>query len=186
MSTIWAFGDSFTKHYRTEYIEWKGYEIKQWPELLADKLGYDVVNYGQGGASNYHIFQKICELAYNFEEGDIVIVGWGLVSKFRVIQDNQFFDVHPTDPRPEFTFFQKDRLHVKWAEEVVCWEKMIGALADAKKFTFMSWSFEEPLLGGFTNEGFENINTETNNEVSDNHLSEKGHQDLANYFWTLI
>lgn len=186
MSTIWVFGDSFTKHDRQEYIDWKGYQIKQWPELLGEKLSFDVVNLGQGGVSNYHIFQKVCELAFNFVPGDIVIIGWGLVSKFRVIQDDNFFDVHPTDPRPEFTFFQKDRLHVKWAEEVKCWENMVRAYAEAKNFTLITWSFEEPLLDDKRYYNFESISQETNNEISDNHLSEKGHLDLADYFWTSL
>jgi hypothetical protein len=186
MANIWTFGDSFTKHNRKEYIDWKGREPQQWPNYLANKLDLGLYNLGQGGLSNYGIFVKVCDNSDLFETNDIVIIGWGLLSKFRIIQDNNFFDVHPNDSRTEFAYYQDNRKHNKWVDEIKSWENLLGALGHAKNFTIITWSFEEPLLDDRRYFEFETISEETNNEINDDHLSEKGHNDLAEYFITLL
>ena len=186
MAKLWTFGDSFTKHENGEYLKWKSTEALQWPKMLSNNLGYELCNFGQQGSSNYDIFQKICLCSQLFEQGDLVIIGWGLLGKFRVIQNNEFFDVHPSDPRSEFAFTQKDRKHIKWVEEVISWEHILGALSDAKNFTLISWSFEEPLLDDRRYFDFETISQETNNIIKDNHLSENGHRQLVDYFLSLL
>jgi len=56
---------------------------KSWPILLSKFLGYDLKNYGMGGASNYQIFENICKCSDVFDKGDIVIVGWTHFVRFR-------------------------------------------------------------------------------------------------------
>jgi len=94
MDTLWAFGDSFTesyvapkgasKHWRTDYINWKGYETKVYPEFVAEKLNLNLVNKSVGGCDNSYIFEEFCKVAPQIQKDDIVIFGWTDVHRFRL------------------------------------------------------------------------------------------------------
>jgi hypothetical protein len=45
-----------------------------WPQLLADKLNYECLNYGEFGFSNLAILDRI--LNFDFKHGDIICVLW--------------------------------------------------------------------------------------------------------------
>lgn len=92
MSTIHAFGDSYTEgqHYDLTYppfIEWKnlrgGNLPLGWVDILGKKLDMETINHGIGGNSNTQIFQDVCEHAHMFKKGDIVFVNWTYRDRFR-------------------------------------------------------------------------------------------------------
>ena len=67
---IFCFGCSFT-----EYI------MPTWADILKlrfENTNTEVYNFGQGGAGNYYIFNRIVEksLEYNFTKDDLILIQW--------------------------------------------------------------------------------------------------------------
>lgn len=100
MGTLFTFGCSYTEDFerviettknsdfipaQRRYVEkYLGGRIpKSWPQLLSEKLGFELKNYGVGGMCNYQIFEEICEHSDEFKNDDIVIVGWTHITRFR-------------------------------------------------------------------------------------------------------
>lgn len=100
MGTLFTFGCSYTEDFervvettknsnfipaQRRYIEKHlgGRIPKSWPQLLSEKLGFELKNYGVGGMCNYQIFEEICEHSDEFKNDDIVIVGWTHITRFR-------------------------------------------------------------------------------------------------------
>jgi hypothetical protein len=61
-----------------------------WPHLLADKLGIECVNLGQGGNSSKFVFQMIRE--FDFQETDIVVIQWPQPERHVIWQDGMKVD----------------------------------------------------------------------------------------------
>ena len=61
-----------------------------WPHLLADKLGVECVNLGQGGNSSKFVFQMIRE--FDFQETDIVVIQWPQPERHVIWQDGMKVD----------------------------------------------------------------------------------------------
>ncbi len=96
MSKILIFGDSFSCEYdrmSIEYVKWKGYVPKNFPELLSDKLNLKYFNFAQGGFDNYTIFHSIINNIKIIEEDDIVIIGWSLIERFRLVNDKNWISI---------------------------------------------------------------------------------------------
>jgi hypothetical protein len=107
MKTLWVFGDSFTEGYknfvirhpnghdiewRNKYINWKGYVPKVFSEILAEKLNIKFINKGIGGADNYTIFDSIIQSLEHIKNGDIVIIGWSTLSRYRLANNQNEFE----------------------------------------------------------------------------------------------
>lgn len=171
MKTLWVFGDSFSTNFdydnlhdnHKKYMEIMGVnEIKTWPILLAEKLKCQLKNLSKGGDSNYQTFQTICDNCHEIKEGDIVIVGWGLITKFRISYNNQFVNVHPNGGVKDYGTLSKETIQEildnrlknfrysgkrdRYAEEVNMWEKVIHTLSKNKKFDVYFWNSEEERL----------------------------------------
>lgn len=171
MKTLWIFGDSFSTNFNysnlhdnhKKYMEYIGVnEIKTWSILLADKLGCELKNLARGGESNYQIFQDICDNCHHIKEGDIVIVGWGLITKFRISYKNKFVNIHPQGGIKDYGSLSKETIQEildnrlknfrydnkrdRYAEEVNMWEKVVSVLSKNKKFDVYFWNSEEERL----------------------------------------
>jgi hypothetical protein len=171
MKTLWIFGDSFSTNFdynnlhdnHRRYLEIMGTnEFKTWPIILAEKLGYELKNLAKGGDSNYQTFQTICDNCHEIKENDIVIVGWGLITKFRISYDNQFVNIHPQGGIKDYGTLSKETIQEildnrlknfryankrdRYAEEVYLWEKVISVLAKNKNFKVYFWNSEEDRL----------------------------------------
>jgi hypothetical protein len=171
MKTLWIFGDSFSTNFEysnlhdnhKKYMEYMGVnEIKTWPILLADKLGCELKNLAKGGDSNYQIFQDFCDNCHNIKEKDIVIIGWGLITKFRISYNNQFVNIHPHGGVKDYGNLSKETIQEildnrlknfryankrdRYAEEVNMWEKVISVLSRNKNFDVYFWNSEEERL----------------------------------------
>jgi len=175
-------------HWAINYVKWKGYIPKTYGELISDKLNLNLINYSKSGTNNQFIFQKICETFKKIKEDDVVIVQWTNVIRFRLVNDknewvefyygnddylkklNQFENIS----KQTITEIFVNRMNPKYLEEIKTWELIIKQVLNKNKLLF--WSpFEEfnsyHLL--------ERIETETNGEIHDIHISENGHKDLS-------
>ena len=197
MKTLWIFGDSFSTRFdhnnlhdnHRRYMEIMGIsEIKTWSDSLAEKLGRELKNLARGGDSNYQTFQNICDNCYEIKEDDIVIVGWGLITKFRISYNNQFVNIHPQGEIKDYGSLSKETIQEildnrlkdlrysgkrdRYAEEVNMWEKVISVLAKNKKFEVYFWSSEEERL----------INCEPNKHKNkSNYLYKDSKEPLIHY-----
>lgn len=167
MNTLWIFGDSFSIEYvdnlhenHKRYMQLKNInEITTWPKFLGDKLNYQVKNLAKGGTSNYEIFQNFCDNSDVICENDIVIIGWALVSKFRISYNNKFENIG-NEINGSINMVSKETLiqiqenrkktydnkRDRWAEEVYLWENSIRTLSKLKNFKTYFWTAEEPRL----------------------------------------
>jgi hypothetical protein len=171
MNNLWIFGDSFctTCHPNQRSDNMKGYlssveinEIDSWSELLSKKLNLNLINLAKGGNSNYQIFQDFCDYCHLIKENDIVIIGWGLIQKFRISENNKFLNINSGNNRSyvgvskstidsilknrsKYTVIDDTRID-RWAFEVYGWETSIQVLSRNKKFKVFFWSTEEPRL----------------------------------------
>lgn len=167
MNTLWIFGDSFSSDfdYKNLHENHKSYmdifnieHIPVWASVLGEKLGYDVKNLAKGGNSNYQIFQDYCDSCHLIQPNDIVIVGWGLIDKFRISQNNKVVNIHPNNTRDYENMSKstldemiKNRQEVYngidiWAGEINGWENGMDTLSKNKGYQIYFWSTEEDRL----------------------------------------
>lgn len=108
---IYLFGDSHTQTFKShnystnkwsiDYTNHIGYTPKNYSDFLCEYYGVEVINNGQGGSSNYTIFDKFIEVYNIIEPKDIVIFGWTSEGRFRIANEvNDFVDVIPFNPHP--------------------------------------------------------------------------------------
>jgi hypothetical protein len=204
MKTLWTFGDSFTSDYDIyspensnvkQYLKLKGVDtLSAWPNVLGELLGTKVKNLAKGGNSNYQIFQDFCDNSDNFNEDDIVIVCWALLTKFRTVTYNQFMNQYP-NKGSYWNNVIEDRESIIWAEEVYSWEKLMINYSKSKKFKLYFWCGEEKKLiknkqittiQHLQNLGCQSMGDETNNIIGDSHFGIEGHKQVANVFYNLI
>lgn len=167
MNTLWIFGDSFSSDfdYKNLHGNHKSYmdifnieHIPVWASVLGEKLEYDVKNLAKGGSSNYQIFQDYCDSCHLIQPNDIVIVGWGLIDKFRISQNNKVVNIHPNNTRDYENMSKstldemiKNRQEVYngidvWAGEINGWENAMDTLSKNKGYEIYFWSSEEDRL----------------------------------------
>ena len=193
MNTLWIFGDSFSSDFdynnlhenHISYMKITGVsDIPLWATILAEKLGYDIKNLAKGGSSNYQIFQDYCDSCHLIQPNDIVIVGWGLIDKFRISEKNKVINVHPNNTR-DYENISKSTLDeiVKnrgeiyngvdvWAGEVYGWERAMDTLSKNKGYHIYFWSTEEDRLIYKENE---------EHKKSKNYLCLESKQSLIHY-----
>lgn len=108
---LYVFGDSHTQSFESHqsansewavgYIKHLGYCPKNYPDIISDYYEIEVINMGQGGTSNYTIFDNFIESYHLIEPKDIVIFGWTSEGRFRIANEvNGFVDVIPFNPHP--------------------------------------------------------------------------------------
>jgi len=221
MRKLWTFGDSYTAEYEyhhndtyTKYKEIKGYEIKTWPKVLSEKLGMFLENKGKRGSSNYDIFECFIQNFGNISENDFVIIGWGLLSKFRFAEDGRFITIHPDTQVDFFKTIIKNRENEVWQSEIHNWMKLITNICHLKNVKHYFWSSEDPklfysqdsksrygcdknkkilcneantgLVFDLISKGIETIEKDTQGLISDCHLGKNGHVYLADLFYNQI
>lgn len=204
MNTLWTFGDSFTADYDVnspfdsnvnQFLRFKNENIlESWPNILSKKMEYDVKNLAKGGNSNYQIFQDFCDSSDHINEGDVVIVCWGLLTKFRTVMNNQFINQYPNKGWLWDNVIE-DREAVKWADEVYSWEKLMINYSKSKKFKLYFWCGEENNLSQnkqittiqqLRSMGCTNMSDESGDTIMDSHFGIEGHKQIAEIFYKLI
>jgi len=175
MSTLWTFGCSFTGEYHplafsngkpnnyTKFKEYRGGELPEvWPHRLAKLLNLDCKNLGMGGAANAQIFLEFCNYCNEFNQDDIVVVGWTQLARF-IIPENfysescGFTPVHPSG----FHHFNKEQNGISnetlgemiveksnplWATVIYDWQDLMVDFAKSKKFHIFFWSSDSKII----------------------------------------
>ena len=223
MKTLITFGCSYTVDFENNqipnYIQYKKYRNgswpKSWPTLLSNKLNYNLKNYGIGGSSNDTIFDTFIKNLNELKKGDIVIVGWTFLFRFKWLNEitNNWEDILSNDlltnkmiTKSTATEILVNRSNPKWADDVLLKKEIINKLSELIGFEVYYWHADTniPILfnksylcsndlkedvGIFNiikNLGGETIYEETNGLIEDNHLGERGHQIQSDLFYEHI
>ena len=202
---IWVFGDSFSTQFQNKtiggwvkrYIEWKGYIPKTFGDMLSEELGLEVIHKGRGGSDNDSIFEAVYCAAPNIQKGDIVIIGWSHVLRFRLVDKAGNF----SPIIPNFTSLAKnafDFISPNTIDEIIVNRNLPMYYTELhNRVLFLNWLFEDmkliqwtPFYGKETklygSQFINIISRETNNEVIDGHYSEIGHRELTDTFIKFI
>ena len=196
MATVWAFGDSLTERFNPkyewskQYINWKGYHPKVYGNFVSEMIGYDLQNLGKAGCDNYTIFETFCKTYPLIKDGDVVIIGWTFVGRFRfVADDGKWVTLNPnyTNYLDNLNFISKNtineifvnRSHQKYIDEVNNWISFINSACLNKKIIHWDTVKGNGELNTHHFFEMEKIVVETNGKVNDLHFSENGHQQMA-------
>jgi hypothetical protein len=93
-NNLWIFGDSYsdvnyeTVPYREWYNSFMGYETEHFSKIISEKLNLNIINLAVGGSDNDSIFEKIIDNIDNFKEGDLILVNWSTITRFRLTSIN--------------------------------------------------------------------------------------------------
>ena len=209
MKKLWVFGcsisdlydsDSSAKHWLSqEYINWKGYVPKTHTQIIAETLEYELINKAVSANSNLQIFQDFCDNIENISNDDFVIIQWSDSNRTRFVNDEnewvqfifqtkwiqyklkKFTHIHYNTINETLT----NRLHTKYFDEILSWEKLIKFSFDSSKL--LIWRpFEYVMETKSIFKSIECIKDETNNEIYDAHFSEKGQVQTANILLDII
>lgn len=100
MNTLWTFGDSFTAghgckfdasgafsnsletYYKKLYDDYIDINKKIWPEIVADTLSFELLNYGKNGMTNESIADSILKHLPSIQKNDIVILQTSTLGRF--------------------------------------------------------------------------------------------------------
>jgi hypothetical protein len=206
MKKLWVFGcsisdlyDSETSKYywSEEYLEWKGYTPKHHTQIIADELGYELINCAVSAANNYQIFQDFCDRVDEISNDDYVIIQWTEPNRFRLVNDNDEwtgFAFHSKWTRFKLKKFQfiafetiqqvlTNRLSSKYREEINSWEKLIKL----KSNNLLVWKpFDKLINNGKIVNSIETIRSETGGKIDDLHFSEDGQVILSKILLDMI
>jgi hypothetical protein len=218
VNKLWIFGDNNsavfgkTKERRFKYYkEYRGGVFpKSWSELLSKELNLELKNMAVFGQSNYDIFDMFCKCAEQIQKDDVVIIGWGYVQRFRLVDEttNSFITIRPNQFKSEHinnvallngidinvvNSILSNRTNTEWVNEIYNWENLINLLSKYIGFKIVYWTFDISLNKSYyisTNNfrtdllemGAEDITLETNEILVDENFGEKGHLIQFQYF----
>lgn len=199
---IWIFGDSYSTSFSNpttlnfwakDYISWKGYIPKTFGEIISEELDTEITFLSESSVDNDTIFELICENAPLINEGDIIIIGWSSVLRFRISNDlNEWVRVMPTNI-DKLNILSKQTLN----DVLINRSLPIYKEEYRKRRDFINWIFKNNAVIHWTPfvDQFDfilgyidvtTIKTETNGKINDGHYSEMGHRQLAKNFMDLI
>jgi hypothetical protein len=196
MATVWTFGDSLTERFNpkyewsNKYINWKGYQPKVYGNFVSELLNYDLQNLGKAGCDNYTILQTFCNTYPLIKDGDVVIIGWTFVGRFRCVSDTgDWVTLNPnyTNYLDNLNFISKNtideifvnRTNYNYIEEVNSWISFINSACVNKKIIHWDTVKGDGELNTHHFFEMEKIAAETNGEINDLHFSENGHQQIG-------
>jgi hypothetical protein len=164
MGKLFLFGCSYTAEYSfdlglnhaySDYYKFRGGNFPPtWGQVLASKLNLDLVNYGKGGNGNDQIFQDICKHSSEFKSGDIVIIEWSYIARFRMahFEGNKWCNFGPVDN--SYEIIDKDtvnnilvnRTHELYIEQIYDFQNIIESLSKALGFRLYFWSADYQII----------------------------------------
>lgn len=198
MSKLWIFGDSFSETFKREdggvyldwkkrYVEFKGYEPKVFGDIVAEKLNLELVNTNLKGfaSDNATILSRIIEHCDEVNDGDVISVGWTETVRTRIVdfRGNHWAVIAPSHPIIDYPDMSErtlqeigvNRTHPQYHNELCDWVKLVNRLFKNNKV--IQWTWTQPRIMRFNS-----ITEDTNGLLNDNHWSEKGHQQFAEWF----
>jgi len=193
---VWIFGDSFSapfdgsNKWSSDYIKWKGYKPKTFGDIIAEKLGVGAMNIAKNGTCNDSIHESICENINEVREGDIIIIGWSNIRRFRLANKSGKWE------NVLWSGLYKTLENLQDISEETVEQIFINRTSPLyndefmKRINFLNWAFRNNIILHWTPfpeqfemvQGFldiESIQMETGGEVQDTHYSELGHRQVA-------
>ena len=160
MGKLFTFGCSYTAEFADgdyiNYRKWRGGKYpKTWVNHLADKLEIPFTNYGQSASSNSKILSQFCKHSSEIEKGDIVIIEWSYMSRFRWVNfatngwsdfGAGWFGGNEMMEKVTFNEIIHNRSHKRYVEELYDYEMLIDSYAKAKDFKVFYWSCDENVI----------------------------------------
>jgi hypothetical protein len=156
MSTLFTFGCSYTEDFEDNNIlNYKNYKKfrggnfpESWPTILAKKLNFKVKNFGEGASGNNQIFNKFCTQIKNIKKGDIVIIEWSYMTRYRWVSmiSNRWMSLGvgmvnsvdlSEDTHQEICI---NRTHQLYIDEIYDYMKVIDYLSELVGFGLYYWS----------------------------------------------
>ena len=189
-NTIWTFGDSFThgngclvnEIYPTQYK--KSDEDKIWPEIVADKLNFQLKNMGAGLFSNDKIIDSIIENYKYIHKKDLVIIGNTFYSRFDIPYEGKLITLSTVNLPKNSNKLLNDIIVIM--DDVLLKNRQlkrisfIKSLLETKGVTCIIWEVEKEWMD------YENIQYASSDKIIDLHWSYKGHLDFSNYILNKI
>ena len=225
-NTLYTFGCSFTAYYNNhenyiKYKEYKGGEFpKHWTELLSNKLNLKLNNFGYSGMGNDQIFQLIANNSNLYVPGDVIVVGWSFINRFKWASDNSNvwrrmgfgligYDNEKFISESTLNEILVNRSNELYIDDIRNYEKLLDLFANKSQIKIYYWSFDGCVINNKTQQnknfishselkddnslmdyifecGGEDITMETNSEIDDHHLGEKGHKIQSELFYDYI
>lgn len=197
MNKLFVFGDSFSEKWddSSPYSGWKGYTPKVYSEIISERLGIEQFNYAQSGWSNYDIFQSVCKNIDKISDGDIVIIGWSGLSRFRLANPKfgNWLQFQPnswklnkeanllwegiSESTIDEILYNRSNFEL-YKEEIRDYVKLLSKTFEKNIFVNFTWSVWDWELKEIP---YQTIRTESNGEIDDWHWSEKGHLDFSDW-----
>ncbi len=180
MAILHLFGDSYSQGHKLDthyppYQSWKNFlkgELPPtWGELLSEKLKMTLSVRAVAGMSNHEIFMTFCKHCRDFSKGDIVMINWTYMPRFRgasTERDNDGGIILNTRSKPipmwkrlggginphDIVHIDKNTLRDivlnrtddLYLEEIYDYETLIEDYANAKGFDLYFWSAENSLI----------------------------------------
>lgn len=210
MKKIFVFGDSFSasfkpkedeliENFRHHYIKWLGYTPKCYGEFMSEKLNIELVNKSVGGYCNSDIFESICSISDIIKNGDIIIIGWTKIERFRLaridddtwwINFNSFFNEGDYDAGKSILIGKQtmneilvNRTNSQYKTELFNWIKLINITFKNNKIFHWSWDTDinQNDIISKPVKNIKQIRDVTNYEVNDRHWEEGSHKTFALY-----
>jgi len=184
---IYIIGDSFSedtqsKHrtnYIDRYIEYKGRDIKFYPNLLSEYFNQPITNLSIGGVCNESILIEFMKIYPLLKSNDLIVFGWTDLSRFSTISSNGEWSSNIKDnsllSKQTLDEVRVMRTHDLFKKRLLDIIDFIDIIIP-KDITIIhwTWSFGNPWTSPYT------IKYETNGEIDDYHYSELGHSHLFN------
>lgn len=174
MSKLWTFGDSFTfghgckkiddnefSNYNLTYSDYINNTKSIWPEYVAEKLNFELLNYGTNGLSNDYILDNVLKQFLNFKKEDIIIIQTS------------------TSARYDFPFSKKKRLMGGWHKEE-CDEIYDDSNSSPN---FLKTIFSTNIINRYEDGGETTLLHSTSGDNTDNlKLTKNKYETIRNFF----
>jgi hypothetical protein len=169
--TLWTFGCSFTESLKsmerrdketspnnsfTQYKKFLGGELPpSWPDILSNKLNYNLENKGFGGSSNYSIFHTFIKNIDKIKKDDLIIFQWSSILRFRLIEENKFIDILPNEhhvigfSKITLDEFLVNRDNNLWVSEIEDYTKILINYCKLKNIQILFWTHDSKILTYF-------------------------------------
>lgn len=167
--TLYAYGCSFTEDVATFYNDLDNNDFRvnyvnnfndgvcypPYSKILASKLDYNLINISASGNSNQQILSDFFSNVSNYKEGDVVIIQWSIMYRFRwptnngwqkVISymiDNFMSKIIPINVCKEILVSRGSELY---RNELYDTMKFIDDYSNLKKIKIFYWTIDHDLI----------------------------------------
>jgi hypothetical protein len=191
---IYAFGDSYTKGHgclenEEFYNKYKHDESdKIWCDIVSEKLGMELINFGVGLYSNDKIIDSIISIYDLFKKNDIVLIQKTFSHRFDIpnIHDNKLITVSPGNIQSYDSYTKEEIEKILYLSDSELYKKrqnlrfdFLSKILKNNDIICVVWDVMDYLY-------IERIVEHTNGEIFDHHWSFNGHKEMSDNMLKLI